>query len=92
MPTSQTLAANFAPVEMRGRYMAIFGLTWLLPSIFAPVLAGFILDHLNPNLLWHISGFLCVISALGYAGLHLRLGKQERFVVTPTLDEQPAPV
>lgn len=44
MPTSQTLAANFAPVEMRGRYMAIFGLTWLLPSTFAPMLAGLILD------------------------------------------------
>lgn len=80
MPTSQTLAANFAPEEMRGRYMAIFGLTWLLPSTFAPMLAGLILDNLNPNLLWYIGGILCAIAAAAFYGLHLRLGKQERFL------------
>ncbi|MCQ3936076.1 MAG: hypothetical protein DPW18_03395 [Chloroflexi bacterium] len=80
MPTSQTLAANFAPVEMRGRYMAIFGLTWLLPSTFAPMLAGLILDNLNPNLLWYVGGMLCAAAAAAFYGLHLRLGKQERFL------------
>jgi MFS family permease len=80
MPTSQTLAANFAPEEMRGRYMAVFGLTWLLPSTFAPMLAGIILDNFNPNLLWYIGGVLCAVSALAFYALHLRLGKQERFL------------
>ncbi|MCL4275215.1 MAG: MFS transporter [Anaerolineales bacterium] len=80
MPTSQTLAANFAPEEMRGRYMAVFSLTWLLPSTFAPMLAGIILDNFNPNLLWYIGGVLCAVSALGFYALHLRLGKQERFL------------
>jgi MFS family permease len=88
MPTSQTLAANFAPEEMRGRYMAIFGLTWLLPSTFAPMLAGIILDNFNPNLLWYIGGILCAISALGFYVLHLRLGRQKRFVPP---NEEPAP-
>ena len=36
MPTSQALAANFAPVDMRGRYMAVFGLSWAIPSMFGP--------------------------------------------------------
>lgn len=80
MPTSQTLAANFAPEAMRGRYMAIFGLTWLLPSTFAPMLAGLILDNLNPNLLWYIGGVLCAVAALAFYFLHLKLGKQERFI------------
>lgn len=80
MPTSQTLAANFAPVEMRGRYMAIFGMTWLLPSTFAPMLAGLVLDNLNPNLLWYIGGILCAIAAFAFYALHLKLGKQERFI------------
>jgi MFS family permease len=85
MPTSQTLAANFSPVEMRGRYMAIFGLTWLLPSIFAPMLAGLILDNLNPDLLWYVGGVLCAVAATAFYALHLRLGKQERFIpVTET--------
>jgi MFS family permease len=88
MPTSQTLAANFAPVEMRGRYMAIFGLTWLLPSTFAPMLAGMILDNFNPNLLWYIGGALCAVSAFSYWTLHLRLGGQQRFI--PETPEQSA--
>jgi len=80
MPTSQTLAAGFAPEAMRGRYMAIFGLTWLLPSTFAPMLAGLILDNLNPNLLWYVGGVLCAVAATAFYALHLRLGRQERFV------------
>lgn len=80
MPTSQTLAANFAPAEMRGRYMAVFGLSFMIPSTFAPMAAGFILDNLNPNLLWYIGGMLCAVSAFSYWILHLRLGKQARFI------------
>ena len=40
MPTSQALVANFAPEDMRGRYMAVFGMTWGLPAIIGPGLAG----------------------------------------------------
>lgn len=89
VPTSQTLATNFAPVEMRGRYMAIFGMTWLLPSAFAPMLAGLVLDNLNPNLLWYIAGILCAIAAFSFYILHLKLGKQDRFI--STTEEQPLP-
>lgn len=79
MPVQQALAANFAPVEMRGRYMAVFGLSWALPAAVGPGAAGFILDNYNPNLLWYIGGVLCVVAALGFLALHLRLGRQERF-------------
>jgi MFS family permease len=79
MPTSQALAANFAPEDMRGRYMAVFGLTWGIPSIFGPGLAGVILDNMNPNLLWYVAGILCAVAAFSYYALHLRLGKQRRF-------------
>lgn len=88
VPTSQTLAANFAPEEMRGRYMAMFGLVWMLPSIIGPGAAGIILDNYNPNLLWYIGGALCAVSALSFYALHLFLGKQERFQPTP--EEAPA--
>lgn len=87
MPTSQTLAANFAPAEMRGRYMAMFALTYYIPSTFAPMAAGLILDNLNPNLLWYVCGILCAVSAFSYWGLHLRLGRQERFL--PQTNENP---
>jgi len=90
MPTSQALAANFAPEDMRGRYMAVFGLTWGFPAIFGPGLAGLILDNMNPNLLWYIAGVLCAIAAFAYYGLHLRLGAQKRFAPAPT-DENLVP-
>lgn len=83
MPTSSALAANFAPEQMRGRYMAIFGLTWVLPSTFAPAAAGYILDNFDRNLLWYIGGTLCAVAALCFYALHLRLGTQERFAPAP---------
>lgn len=87
MPTSQALAANFAPEQMRGRYMAVFGLTWGFPAIFGPGLAGLILDNLNPNLLWYVAGVLCAVAAAGYYALHLRLGRQKRFTSAPREEE-----
>lgn len=79
MPTSQALAANFAPADMRGRYMAVYGLVWMIPATIGPGAAGVILDNYNPNLLWYIGGGLCAVSALAFYFLHLRLGKQKRF-------------
>ncbi len=78
-PTNRVIAANFAPPEMRGRYMAIFDLGWTLPATIGPPAAGFILDYHNPHLLWYIGGVLCAISALGFYALHLKLGAQARF-------------
>ncbi len=87
VPTSQTLAVNFAPEDMRGRYMGVFGFTWAIPATIGPGAAGVILDNYNPNLLWYIGGVLCAVSALAYYGLHLKIGHQERFQPAP---EEPA--
>ena len=79
VPTSQALVAGFAPEEMRGRYMAVAGLSWAIPSTVGPAAAGYILDNYNPNLLWYIGGVLCGISVLAYYILHLRLGTRQEF-------------
>jgi MFS family permease len=79
MPTSQALATDFAPERMRGRYMAIFGLSWAIPSTIGPGAAGYILDNYNPNWLWLIGGALCGISVLAYYALHVRLGARSQF-------------
>jgi len=78
-PVSQGLAANFAPEAMRGRYMAFFGLSWAIPSVIGQLAAGYILDYMNPNLVWYLSGGLSAVSAASYYVLHLRLHKQKRF-------------
>ena len=90
VPTSQALAAGFAPEDKRGRYMAIFGLSWAIPSTIGPGAAGYIIDNFNPNLVWYIGGILCAVSALGYYALHQRLGTQHRFASAPE-EEQPLP-
>ena len=85
VPTSQALVAGFAPEEMRGRYMAVSGLSWAIPSTIGPAAAGYILDNYNPNLLWYIGGILCGLSVLAYYFLHLRLGNRQEF--SPVEDE-----
>ena len=79
VPTSQALVAGFAPEDMRGRYMAIAGLSWAIPSTIGPGLAGYIMDNYNPNLVWYIGGALCGLSVLAYYVLHLRLGTKPEF-------------
>lgn len=89
-PTSQALVAGFAPEDMRGRYMAVSGLTWSIPATIGPGAAGYILDNYNPSFLWYIGGFICIISALGYYFLHLRLRSRPQFA--PAKEEpEPAP-
>jgi MFS family permease len=89
MPTSQTLAAGFARMDMRGRYMAVFGLMVSVPNALGPLAAGIVLDNYPANLLWLLSSILCAVSAIGFYSLHARLGSQPRFTVTPQA-ERPA--
>jgi MFS family permease len=89
-PTSQVVAAGFAPKEMRGRYMAIAGFISSVPNAIGPGAAGYVLDHLDPHWLWYIGGFLCLSSAFGYLALHVKLGTQERFTPAPPKNEPAA--
>jgi len=90
MPTSSALATNFAPVDMRGRYMAVFGLSWAIPATIGPSLAGLILDNYNPNLLWYLGAGICGVAVISFYGLHLWLGKRERFD-TPEPEQEIVP-
>ncbi len=87
MPTASALAANFAPEDMRGRYMAVFGLSWALPATVGPSAAGLILDNFNPNLLWYVGALICAVSVLSFYFLHLWLGKNARFKPPETVRE-----
>ena len=86
-PTNKALAVNFAPPEMRGRYMAVYDLGWALPATVGPAAAGLILDHYNPDLLWCVGGLLCAVAALSFYALHLWLGRQPRFLPAPVEQE-----
>jgi MFS family permease len=90
MPTSQTLAAGFARTDMRGRYMALFGLSVSVPAAIGPLAAGVVLDNYRPNLLWNLAVVLCAISATAFYALHVKLGAQPRFAVANARADAPS--
>lgn len=65
-PFQQSLVASFAPEEMRGRYMAVSGLSWGIAFAIGPYFAGLLLDSPQPNFLWLACGILGVITVIGY--------------------------
>lgn len=68
-PVSQAIVARFAPDQMRGRYMAVFGFSHGIPFAVGPLLAGLILDNLDPRYLWWSAG----IVGLFAVGIFMRL-------------------
>ena len=79
-PVSQALVAKFSPEEMRGRYMAIFGVSWMIPFAVGPYLAGLVMDNLDPRWLWYIAGVIGIVATFGFLWLHRLVdapGKQE---------------
>jgi len=69
-PFQQSMVASFAPEDMRGRYMAVSGLTWSIAFTIGPYFAGLILDSANPNLLWIICGVIGLMATLGFIVLN----------------------
>jgi len=75
-PTSQALTAQFAPEDMRGRYMAVFGFSWVIPMATGPLLAGLVMDYADPRWVWYAAGLLGLVAA-GAFGLLQRRGKSQ---------------
>ncbi len=69
-PFAQSLVASFAPEDMRGRYMAVSGLSWSISFTVGPYFAGLLLDSANPNLLWAFAGIAGTLATLGFIVLN----------------------
>jgi MFS family permease len=78
-PFQQSLVASFAPENMRGRYMAVSGLSWSISFTVGPYFAGLILDSANPSLLWMFCGLVGILATAG-------------FVILNKVHQTPAPV
>jgi MFS family permease len=88
MPVGQALAANFAPEDMRGRYLAVFSIAWALPATIGPTAAGLLVDHYDPNWVWYAGGILCFLSVLGFSWLHR--ATQDRFETSLSSETAPS--
>jgi len=69
VPISQALVAKLSPEEMRGRYMAIYGLAWIVPSTIGPLLAGLVMDYADPHWVWYAAFIIGIVSAALYFAL-----------------------
>jgi MFS family permease len=73
VPTGQALVARFAPEDMRGRYMATYGLAWTIPQMVGPIGAGLIMDNYDPNWVWFLGGILVTLSVIGFLLLNRKV-------------------
>lgn len=69
VPTSTAVTADFAPPDLRGRYMGMLGLTWSIGFGIGPTLGGLIGDHIAPNAIWWITSLFGVFAALIFMAL-----------------------
>lgn len=87
-PALQTMAANLAPEEMRGRYLGFQSLALQLGAAFGPLLGGLGLQVLSPR--WSAAPWLAVAAvgaaaAFGFRSFGLRLGPAEDGTFDPQL-------
>jgi MFS family permease len=74
LPVSTALVAGFAPENMRGRYSFVYSISWGAAFGLGPALAGWIMDHADPNWLWYACGILGLAAVLGFLALNRRTG------------------
>jgi MFS family permease len=77
-PTATTYTANAAPVEMRGRYMSVFGLTSSVASLIAPILGGSLSDHFGGRSIWLGGGVIGVLAIGVFLWLTLLVDKHNK--------------
>ena len=88
-PISQALVARLSPEHMRGRYMAVFGFSWIIPGTAVPFLAGLIIDRADPRWIWYATGLTGFIAASGFVLLHSR--REPRLRTAPGLMGESVP-
>jgi MFS family permease len=90
-PVGQAMAAKFAPEDMRGRYMAIYGFSFSISSGVGTILAGLVIDGIGADWVWYLAGIGGTVAALGYVALYRRLALTRSDVVAATPPPVPAP-
>jgi MFS family permease len=62
-PVAQAIVAALAPEDMRGRYLAVYGFSWVIPTAVGPLLAGILMDRSDPRWVWYAAGLLGLAAA-----------------------------
>jgi MFS family permease len=65
-PTAQAIVARLAPGDMRGRYMAVYGFAWVVPMALGPLMAGLVMDNVDPRWVWYGAGLVGLVASGAY--------------------------
>jgi MFS family permease len=84
-PTQTGLVVRLSPVHGRGRYQGAYTLSWSAAALVAPLMAGFVIDHLGADWLWGLCAAIGTAAALGYGALLRRLPAEEPAPAVPTV-------
>jgi MFS family permease len=77
-PSNSALVAELSPAALRGRYQGVNSLSWSAGSALAPVVGGFVQEHLGSTVLW-----------LGCAGIGVAVAAGQ-FVSGPSRERRAA--
>ncbi|RKT02638.1 Na+/melibiose symporter-like transporter [Streptomyces sp. 3211.6] len=87
--TASALCAQAAPEETRGRHLAVYQLSWAVPSALAPAVLTALLT-LSPTAMWLVLAVGATVSALGVLRLEPRLPREAVYPAPKPVQSAPA--
>ncbi|MGW5471874.1 MDR family MFS transporter [Streptomyces chartreusis] len=75
-PTQTGLVVRLSPAHGRGRYQGMYTLSWSVAALVAPLMSGFVIDHLGAEWLWGLCAVVGTAAAIGYGMLTRRVSSE----------------
>jgi MFS family permease len=82
-PTSISFVARIAPVDMRGRYMGVYGIVGSIAWMIGPVASGRIYDTVAPVGVWYLALGLAAVGMVAFFFIGRRRSSQRAEHPTP---------
>jgi MFS family permease len=82
-PTSVSFVARVAPIDMRGRYMGVYGMVGGIAWGIGPIASGYMYDNVAPVALWYLALGLATVCTVAFMALG-RYGSDSRGEGTAT--------
>jgi MFS family permease len=65
-PTSISYVARVAPIDMRGRYMGVYGMMGGIGWGVGPIASGYVYDHIAPVAVWYLVLGLATLGTVAF--------------------------
>jgi MFS family permease len=65
-PTSVSFVARIAPIDMRGRYMGVYGMVVGMAWGIGPIASGYTYDHIAPVSMWYLTLGLAAVGTVAF--------------------------